>query len=189
MLGIKQFFGVKLSFIIPICLVGFYFYLKNAQKTSSFYLIYRLLKTPITLGTSIAVLLIGLIFTIYLLRSGNYVSLPSGELFFRNLLENTLFIRPRMKEIWIGYPFLMFSFFLLHSESSLKWRWFFKSLACVAFISLLNSFCHFHTPPIISFYRSFLGLIIGNIIGISGIILYHTLNYIPRRLRFKKDTF
>ena len=186
--GIKQFFGVKISFIIPIFLVGFYFYLKNTQKTASLYLIYRLLKTPITLGTSIAVLCIGLIFTIYLLRSGNYVSLPSGELLFRNLLEDTLFIRPRMKEIWIGYPFLMFSFFLLNSESSLKWRWFFKSLACVAFISLLNSFCHFHTPPIVSLYRSFLGLFIGNIVGLIIIIMYQILYKLPQYLKFNKDS-
>ena len=47
-------------------------------------------------------------------------------------------------------------------------------IGSIALTSLTNTFCHIHTPVILSIYRTFAGMIIGGLIGIiaGAIILF-----------------
>ena len=83
----------------------------------------------------------------------------------RILLEEWLWIRPRTKEFLIGYPFLLFSFLQIDKFISRKWVWFFNVIGAIALISLVNSFCHIHTPLNISIYRTCLGVLLGGVVG------------------------
>ena len=177
LMGFKQFFGVKLSFLVPLLLICAFFYLKPSQWKHSSFVLYRFLKKPMTYGNIALFVLISTIFIIYLIRSGNYESISIAEIMFRNGLEKTLFIRPRLKEMLIGYPSLVVCIFLIGSVIHKKWLWFYTMLSSIAFVSILNSFCHFHTPVLLSAYRSLLGLLIGTILG------YFLLLFVQRFLK------
>jgi hypothetical protein len=169
--GIKKFFGVKISLLLPIILIGLYFYLTPERMKSAFYVFRRLFLAPVKTGSMIAAVLLVVFVFLYILRSGNYIGfqLPWVEEWMRDLLETLLFVRPRTKEFLIGYPFLMIGFMLMASSISIyvarNWLWFFNGLGAVALISLINSFCHIHTPLLLSLYRSVLGLMLGLIFG------------------------
>ncbi|MFC1617440.1 DUF5693 family protein, partial [Candidatus Margulisiibacteriota bacterium] len=49
-LGINLFFGVKISFLLPLALISFYFFLRPQRIKSSIYVIKRLLSAPIRTG-------------------------------------------------------------------------------------------------------------------------------------------
>ena len=104
--------------------------------------------------------------TLLILRSGNYFSMPQFifEKQFREFLETIFFVRPRTKEFLIGYPFLILAFLLVDKKISRLWIWFFNMIGTVALISIINSFCHVHTPIDISIYRTLLGTILGFIV-------------------------
>lgn len=166
-LGIDQFFGVKLSFILPLLLIGLFFYLRPHRISSIFYVFRRLFYAPIRTASLLAGLFCLAFVIVYLLRSGNYLVMhvPVLESDMREFLENLFFIRPRTKEILIGYPFLFMAYYYADRGISRKWLWFFQVIGSVALISLINSFCHFHTPLLVSFYRSVLGLLLGIGVG------------------------
>jgi hypothetical protein len=99
-------------------------------------------------------------------RSGNFIiPVPKFELFFRKWLEILFFVRPRSKEILLGYPFL-----LLAANSYLKgekkWLWVWAAIGAIAPVSVFNSFSHIHTPLVFSLIRTANGLVIGTICGI-----------------------
>ena len=74
----------------------------------------ELMKTPMQLGWFLAVVVIAVaavfllaVFVYYIYRTGNSATTSSAELAFRNFLENTLVIRPRTKEMIVGWPMLL----------------------------------------------------------------------------------
>jgi hypothetical protein len=62
----------------------------------------------------------------------------------RAFLERVLFARPRTKEFLIGYPAL----WLLACLRNLRpvYRMVLWLSATIGFVTLVNSFCHLHTP-------------------------------------------
>ena len=80
------------------------------------------------------------------------------EKLFRGGLEHLFSVRPRTKEL-IGHPLLVL-FFL-----SLPWRNRLTALLALAGllgqVSILNTFCHLHTPLALTLHREGLGLGIG----------------------------
>jgi hypothetical protein len=109
---------------------------------------------------------------LFILRSGNF-GLPvlGPEKFLRALLENIMVIRPRTKEFLIGYPALILGA-VYYFKGGNKWLWFWLSAGVLAPVSMTNSFCHIHTPVLITLVRSCVGLIIGVALGISVYFLY-----------------
>ena len=81
-------------------------------------------------------------------------------------LENVFFVRPRFKEILIGYPALLLGYWFSDKKINRNVFWIFNGLGIIALTSVVNSFCHFHTPVLISFYRSVIGLFCGVLISI-----------------------
>ncbi len=166
--AVRQFFGVKMSFIIPVILVGMYFFLRPHRMTSTVYVLKRLFYSPVRTSSLVAVVLCLLVVLVYILRSGNYlvVHIPLAEGRMRALLELWLSVRPRTKEFLIGYPLLLCAFYYGHSERLRHWQWFYTSLGTVALVSVVNSFCHMHTPLLVSLYRTLLGFGIGIAMGL-----------------------
>jgi hypothetical protein len=112
----------------------------------------------------IAFVLLGLI----VLRSGNDpgVGVSSSELSFRAQLNHIFYVRPRTKEILFGYPLLLTGLALYYSGKR-RWYLLFALAGAVALADLQNTFCHVHTPLLISFIRAILGWIVGTVIGVG----------------------
>ena len=106
------------------------------------------------------------------MRSGNQPAMPpSGlELKARALLESVLTVRPRTKEFLIGYPALMLGL-ALSMRGRRLWLPFLALLAGVGQVSLLNTFCHFHSPLLVSLVRSAHGLWIGAALGAAVVVI------------------
>ncbi len=183
-LGIYQYFGVKLSFIIPLVAIGLFFFLKPHRIPSFFHVFLRLFFAPVRTGVLVAVAVCVVFVVIYILRSGNYMigAVPFYELSIRETLESIFFVRPRIKEYLIGYPFLLFTFITIDRGISRNWLWFFNTLGSVALISMINSFCHIHTPLVISVYRSFLGVVLGCVIGFIIVSAYFFISALLKKI-------
>ncbi|MBT3260811.1 hypothetical protein HOC37_03810 [bacterium] len=185
LLSIKSFSGVKISFLSSLILVALYFYLTPARISSFLYVFKRLFFAPARTGPLTAAFFLFMFILIYIIRSGNYINfeIPYFEEWLRSSLERILLVRPRTKEFLIGYPFLIFGF--LYAQKNIfvskNWLWFFNSIGTVALVSLINSFCHLHTPLLISFYRSFLGLVLGIFIGTLLLGFFYALKHFSKK--------
>ena len=182
--GVSRFVGVKLSFIIPLILITIFYFFKPHRLPSILYILKRIAHTPVNTSSIIAIGFAITFITLLLLRSGNYIPMPQllYEEKFRGFLENILFVRPRTKEFFIGYPFLFFSYWAVDHYISRRWIWLFNGIGLVALISVINSFCHIHTPINISIYRTCIGVIMGGMVGIFYIIIFQFIYGIYRRL-------
>jgi len=122
---------------------------------------------------------------VLLLRSGNYPGpfLWGIESRAREILEKLLIVRPRIKEFFIGHPLMILGIYLylkggsrtlqvaqLGKKENLglktkSWQSF-VILGLIGQVSIINSFCHAHTPLVISLTRTINGVWLGIIIGI-----------------------
>jgi uncharacterized protein YcgL (UPF0745 family) len=182
--GIQQYFGVKISFVVPLLLIGIFFYLRPHRIASIYYVFKRIFYAPIRTSSLIAFLFCLAFVFIYILRSGNYISfhIPLIEDKMRLFLEDLMFVRPRTKEFLIGYPFLMFAFLFVDRDFSRNWLWFYNVLGSVALISVVNSFCHLHTPLAVSLYRTLLGIGVGILVGALYVLGYKMIRLFFRRI-------
>lgn len=168
MLGAQAFLGIKIALVLPISIVALYFFFKSEDgfnlegfKEKSLAILRSTIPVWILLLLFIALVFFGIL----LARSGNFILPVSGfEKAFRMVLEQTLSVRPRTKEFLIGYPFLILGImlFLKNRTQALP---VILAIGAIGPVSMLNSFCHTHTPIIISLIRSFNGAILGVIIG------------------------
>jgi hypothetical protein len=177
---VVSFNGVKLALVLPAVLVGVYFYCGPRRVNSIYYVFRRLSYTYLTTNTMLLTVVMMMIVIIYLIRSGNYMQGLEVEHEFRAFLENVFFVRPRFKEMFVGYPALFLGFLFINRDTSRNILWIFNVLGVIALISFVNSFCHFHTPVLISLYRSMLGLILG---GFFAILFYYIYYFFVRIVR------
>ncbi|RAP31462.1 hypothetical protein DID78_01340 [Candidatus Marinamargulisbacteria bacterium SCGC AG-343-D04] len=187
--GVEQFFGVKLSFLVPLVLIGLFFYLRPHRITSTFFVLRRLYYSPVRTAGLISIFAVISFFFILLIRSGNFLLLPSfyAESHLRELLESVFYVRPRTKEFLIGYPFLILSFMFVDEKISRVWIWFFNILGSISLVSVINSFCHIHTPLFISLYRTVLGLLFGIAMTLIYFFLYRLFRSVfLRKLSLRK---
>lgn len=166
LLKFDQFRGVKLSLLLPIAFTGLW-----ALKKYGLNLI-RLINRPVTmLSVFIAVVTAGGIL-LYVLRSGNYEFMrPSAlEDSFRTFLETTLVARPRNKEFLIGYPaiMLLIFFYLNKAWAILPVLAIFVQMGQT---SVINTFCHFHSPLWLGTLRIFNGLWTGLLLGLPALVV------------------
>ncbi|MBP5094093.1 MAG: hypothetical protein J6332_08615 [Abditibacteriota bacterium] len=174
-LRVCMFMGVKLAHLIPVlaacCLfVGGIVWnrqtCRDANKTFRDALL-KLGRNPVLLWqVGIGVVMLGVV-GLMLARSGNDSGLGAGsfELAFRSVLDKVLFVRPRTKEFLVGYPLLMAGMAFL-TKGKRNWAVPCIVVGSVGLISALNTFCHIHTPLILSFVRTLNGLWVGLVIGI-----------------------
>jgi len=163
--GAEQFSGVKLALILPMAIVAAYFFLegsfdKTARKLA------RFLKSQLSVGHLLLLGFFGFFVLIFILRSGNFgIAVPGFERRVRDIIEMILMVRPRTKEFLLGYP-AMILVALYYNKIPREWIWLPLTIATVAVISFVNTFCHIHSPLLLSFIRSVNGLVVGIIIGL-----------------------
>jgi hypothetical protein len=175
MLRANQFLGIKAQHAVPLLIVAFAALVGGPALEGERWTRYRhrvtaalnrIYHEPARFG----VLLLGLValaaLVLIVARTGNDagVGVSATELKTRALLDRILPVRPRTKEFLVGHPFLILG---------IAWWWRGRrrlALPCfvvgsIGQVSLLNTFCHIHTPLIVSAWRDLLGLILGVALG------------------------
>ncbi len=166
MLRLQTFSGVKLTLLLPPLLVFLHDF-KNRIHPES---LTGFLSRPPLWGELCLCGLLVIALAFALLRSDNVKFISGFEVILRNFLENTLVARPRTREILIGYPSLFMLAFALRSRLWAHYRELLRIGVVLGFSSVVNSFCHFHTPMLFTLLREFNGLWLGSAIGIAAVI-------------------
>ncbi len=171
MLSIDKFMGVKIAYLLPVLLSMIYLWKK---KNTGKYPIITTLRKNIKVGDLVILGILGIIGILFILRSGNFsvVSIPGFEERIRNFLEHTLIARPRTKEFLVGHPILMLTIFW----SFLRIRTYkiaFIGIGVIGQTTLINSFCHIHTPLKIALLRTFNGFWLGILMGLLYISIFY----------------
>jgi hypothetical protein len=175
MLRTSQFLGIKAQHAVPILIVAFVALIGGVtlpgESRTRFWQratahLRRVFDEPARYG----LLLLGIVALAALLlivaRTGNDagVGVSGAELKARALMDRIFPVRPRTKEALVGHPAFVLA---------LAWWWRGRrrlAIPCfvvgsIGQVSLLNTFCHIHTPLIISLWHGGLGLVIGAVLG------------------------
>ncbi len=178
---VTQFTGVKATLIIPLVLFALLVLVDGIARAEESFTDYiarckarllGILKQPIYVWwVALAVVALA-IFYVIIARSGNDsgVTVTSGEIQLRGFLERILNARPRSKEFALGHPLFLISLFLANRG--------YRNAALLVMIGgvigqvdVVNTYCHAHTPVLLSMMRTFNGWWLGTIIGLIAIVL------------------
>lgn len=175
MMHVKQYFGIKAQHLVPLLIVATLAFLGGAARENETLEAFKerirarirqVANEPARFGVLIVSLLVIIFLAFVVARTGNDSGAGASgiEMKFRALLEKVLVVRPRTKEFLFGHPFFLVGLALwLRGKRSLGLPLF--VFGCIGQVSLLNTFCHIHTPLILSFWRDFIGLAIGTVLG------------------------
>ncbi len=175
MLKLLQFKGVKLAYLFPLFLSGVIAFRQNGKKVRDF------LREALLKEEFLVFLALFLVIGIYLVRSGNLplVKPISVEKEARDLLESLFYARPRFKEFLIGYPSMALFIYLSLKGLLLRYRPLVFMIGAMAPVSVVNTFCHIHTPFLFSLLRSFNGFVLGWLVGsLLLVLLYLSCKYL-----------
>lgn len=177
MMATERFAGVKLAHLLPVLVAAVVAFAGTLGepvpwqewKRSLAQSCRRIWNTPVLFSYAVVGLIALVMLLVVVLRSGNEagVGVSSLELRFRALLDYILYVRPRTKEIFLGYPALIAAIWLAR-RAEINWSMVFFVGGMVGLISLVNTMCHIHTPLGISAIRIFNGVWVG---AIGGVIL------------------
>ena len=105
-----------------------------------------------------------------LIRTGNEApgAVPDWELRLRALLESIMQVRPRTKEFLIGHPALVVGAWLLLTGRT-RFLPLAMFLATIGQASMVNTFCHLHSPLLVSLQRTGWGILLG--VGLGLLVL------------------
>ena len=168
--GVKLVHFAPLFIISVLCVTGALYRKMPAKDMTA------ALKSCMSKPAEIGLIIIGAcllaVVALMLARSGNDagIGVSAAELKLRSILDRIVYVRPRSKEFLIGYPSLLVGFFLLF-RGNRAWGGFFTVIGTIALISLFNTFCHIHTPVIISLIRAANGLWCGLLVGAAAYII------------------
>ena len=160
-LGIDAFKGVKLVYILPITFLVLYALWGNLE---------NLLKSNVIYWHLVVIAGIAAVGMFYVDRSGNEGIPIPFELEFRMLLEEILYVRPRTKEFLIGLPLFVLALHIAKKDKTASY--FLLIPAVIGFLSMVNTFTHFHIPLSISLLRTGYSVIFGLLIGLVLVFLY-----------------
>ena len=181
MLRLRAFSGVKLTLMLPPLLVLLYdmHHRIHPESLSEF------LSRPPLWGELFLGLILLVLMALVLFRSDNVQFIPGIEAQIRNTLERVLVARPRNKEVFIGYPCLLLYAFAVKSGLWERYRELLRIGVALGFSSVINSFCHYHTPLLFILLREFHGLWVGVFLGIVAVAaVKYGLLPLWRKVRF-----
>ncbi len=177
LLKVDAFLGVKLVLVAPVVLVLAYYGLGLAELGPDAGWAARVLRVkrslaalyaqPLLVGQIVVGVVALVALALFVARSGNDpgVGVSGTELKVRSLLDKYLLVRPRTKEFLLGHPAL---FVALAAAYARRFPQAILPLLVVGAIgqsSLLDTFCHLHTPLFISVLRGLIGWALGAAIG------------------------
>ena len=162
LLKFEQFRGIKLAFLLPLLWVGVWAFRRYGTGCVSL-----LFRQPTWLEFGIGALLV-LGVGLYLLRSGNVTLFKPSETedLIRTWFEDAFTARPRNKEFLIGWPAAVF-FLFARLQGVTAVLPVLLLLIQMGQVSILNTFCHFHSPLFLAFLRGFHGLWLGISLGLA----------------------
>jgi hypothetical protein len=178
---VDQFAGVKLAHVAPLLLalaiiaggIAWRQASCKEQKATLRANVAGILGEPILVWQTVAALAVIVLIGIAVARSGNDsgVGVSGFELKIRAILDRVLFVRPRTKEFLIGHPIL---FVGIAAAMIGRRRWAIPLLVfgTIGQISVLNTFCHIHTPISATLLRVTYGVVFGSFFGM---VLYALL--------------
>ena len=189
MVKVNQFVGIKAAHLLPILFLVFIMAAGLPILGKPFGRVWeeiganlrKVVAHPLFVWHAIVVVLaLGLI-GFALLRTGNEagVGVTGAELKFRAIMDRLMSVRPRTKEFMVGHPamFLGIAFLLTRRRT---WGFPLVALGMLGQVSLLNTFCHIHTPLVVSVLRAANGLALGLLLGIIAWLLLGRRIGIPR---------
>ena len=185
-LEFQIFRGIKLTFILPLILVGFAFLQRfnvmdevrlNVPATQQ---IREMLDATVSVKVLLGIFAVIGAFVVLIARSGHTAGMPvsGAEIQVRSLLEQFFYARPRSKEIFIGHPafVLAIAAFLQRFPKSVCLG--LTLLATVGQSSMVETFAHMRTPILMSFLRGVDGVLPGAAIGAVLVLL---MNFVWRK--------
>lgn len=174
MVKADQFVGIKLAHILPLLGLALVFsldFVNDGRPWSRFWGDVRarskqILCSPVLLWQVAFLAVVSAALLVLIVRTGNEAASAVSplELKLRSLLDQLLVVRPRTKEFLIGHPALFLSAALAPlwgRRVSVPLLW----IGIIGQVSLINTFCHIHTPLSVSLLRAFNGLWIGILLG------------------------
>ncbi len=178
-LRIDTFFGVKAALALPLFL-GTIYLLPSLTDGTWWKKRWSRGHWP---GTALTLLFLAALLSYALLRSGNQHWMPvsTWEYWLRDHLEAWLPARPRFKELLIGHPLLLLGlvgYYRLNHRQAV-WPKVCIALGMIGQVSLINTFCHIHTPLLISLWRTVLGVVLG--LALGNLMMVSMLLLRPRR--------
>jgi hypothetical protein len=166
----QQFRGTKLSQMGPVLIVAIVLALDFTAGGETWRDVVARAKArfvalwnhPFTLGYALlAAACLGAA-AFWIIRTGNDVpaAASSGERHMRSFLESILVYRPRTKEFMLGHPAAVLAVFLALSG---RRRMIVPCLivGAVGQASMVNTFCHIHTPIQATLLRTLYGVVLG----------------------------
>ena len=177
-LGFSLFRGVKLALLLPLSVALFSLYRGDEIR--------HIFQENVTVGRLLlgGLVLGGVAYFVLRIGHGTVADASALELAFRGKLESFLGVRPRFKEFMIGHPCLWLGFYLRQrlrppstflptGRGALAQALHFifhdpRPFLLVGFmgpLSIVNTFCHAHTPLGVSLIRTFHGLWMGAAVG------------------------
>jgi hypothetical protein len=163
-LGLDRFRGVKAALALPPLVAVFLLYRPAELRSFA--------RRPLTLGLAAVLLLVAGAAAVYLLRSGHdALEVSGGERRMREALEAAFGVRPRFKEFLIGHPLLCLGLYLRRRGPA---GWDARPALLAGFLgqlSIVNTFCHAHTPLGVSLLRTWHGWWVGLLLGLALIAL------------------
>ncbi|MDR1979379.1 MAG: DUF5693 family protein [Synergistaceae bacterium] len=167
MLRLRTFSGVKLTLLLPPLLVALHDMRRRVHPES----LAGFLSRPPLWGEFFLGLVLLALLALALFRSDNVQFIPGFEAKVRETLERFLIARPRNKEVFVGYPCLLLYTFAVNSGLWARYREIFRVGVVLGFSSVVNSFCHYHTPLFFILLREFHGLWVGAIVGVLAVFV------------------
>ena len=167
--GVEIFRGVKLVYVLPILFTGTVLFkdellaIINNEGLQFF-------QREVKYWHVLVLLVIGAIGLIYIMRTGNTGFASELELSLRTLLEEAFYVRPRTKEFLIGFPFFILGLYLKDKHIILGKIC--LTIGVIGFLSIVNTFTHFHIPLYVSLLRTMISIVLGYGLGIVFIFLY-----------------
>ncbi|MBQ7544652.1 MAG: hypothetical protein IJT02_06880, partial [Synergistaceae bacterium] len=161
MLRLSTFSGVRLTLVLPPVLVLLHDLKRRVHPES----LVEFLNRPPVWGELLLMMLLLAGVALMVFRSGNVAYTPPFEARLRVFLEHVLVARPRTKEVLAGWPSVLLLGFLVKHDLLKQYRELLRLAASAGFSSIVNSFCHFHTPLTLILLREFNGLWTGLIVG------------------------
>ncbi|HBT47825.1 MAG TPA: hypothetical protein DEA73_08130 [Peptococcaceae bacterium] len=174
MLQLDQFTGVKAAFVLPLLIFGVGAIYRE-EKDNFWPTVKGWLQQNLTVLMLLILAAAAAAFVVYLSRSGNQsIGLLPLEGQVRLLLDGILGVRPRFKEFLLGYPAFLWALMLPYRHRFLP-LWL---LALTGQISVVNTFCHIHTPLVVSLVRTVNGLWVGLLVGMGTLVVAHVLKVV-----------
>lgn len=167
--GFEVFRGVKLVYILPLLIVSIILFYNSGKKLLKSHGM-NILQAEVKYWHVMIFVIIGVLLFYYISRTGNTGTVSDLELMIRNTLENILYVRPRIKEFLIGFPFFILALYVMNKYENIGKV--LLILGTIGFLSMVNTFTHFHIPLYLSLLRTGYSIVFGYIIGLLFIYLY-----------------